>query len=233
MTVTKGNLLEIKRNKTALLSEGDLDHVDHVKDNVFDLVLLCPFISDDDVDFYSYKLPTMLLLAVNSFFLFWIMGVSVWRGIGWSSQLHYSQIVLSKLHSQTAMDHDRRHLKAAKALVIVIPLFGFTNILTIMGPSDVGLYFCKMYLVANLSSSVSHRSISSLNATLSARPTTRLLSPSSSPSGRPSSPPRGRWSRCPTATATLRSAAPCRPGTVLPHAFLTQKIICCPSPTSL
>ena len=47
--------------------------------------------------------------------------------------------MLSKLHSQTAMDHDRRHLKAAKALVIVIPLFGFTNILTIMGPSDVGL----------------------------------------------------------------------------------------------
>ena len=81
MTVTKGNLLEIKRNKTALLSDGDLDHVDHVKDNVFDLVLLCPFISDDDVDFYSYKLPTMLLLAVNSFFLFWIMGVSMRGGM--------------------------------------------------------------------------------------------------------------------------------------------------------
>ena len=41
------------------------------------------------------------------------------------------------------MDHDRRHLKAAKALVIVIPLFGFTNILTIMGPSDVGLKLFK------------------------------------------------------------------------------------------
>ena len=75
MTVTKGNLLEIKRNKTLLLGDGELDHVETVKDNVFDLVLLCPFISDDDVDFYSYKLPTMLLLAVNSFFLFWIMGV--------------------------------------------------------------------------------------------------------------------------------------------------------------
>ena len=64
-------------------------------------------------------------------------------------------MVLSKLHSQTAMDHDRRHLKAAKALVIVIPLFGFTNILTIMGPSDVGLNTA-------LSSSVSHPSILSL-----------------------------------------------------------------------
>ena len=49
--------------------------------------------------------------------------------------------MLSKLHSQTAMDHDRRHLKAAKALVIVIPLFGFTNILTIMGPSVIKCIF--------------------------------------------------------------------------------------------
>jgi len=47
----------------------------------------------------------------------------------------FLQIVLSKLHSQTAMDHDRRHLKAAKALVIIIPLFGFTYLLTIIGPS--------------------------------------------------------------------------------------------------
>ena len=36
------------------------------------------------------------------------------------------------------MDHDRRHLKAAKALVIVIPLFGFTYILTFIGPDEVG-----------------------------------------------------------------------------------------------
>ena len=33
------------------------------------------------------------------------------------------------------MDHDRRHYKAAKALVVVIPLFGFTYLLTLMGPS--------------------------------------------------------------------------------------------------
>ena len=83
-------------------------------------------------------------------------------------KLPSSQIVLSKLHSQTAMDHDRRHLKAAKALVIVIPLFGFTNILTIMGPSDVGLKLFqrdRMYLVTALSSSVSHPSILSLMPT--------------------------------------------------------------------
>ena len=76
MTVTRWNLLEIKENKTALI--GDTEDIEHVdgKDKVFDLVFLCPFISDDDVDFYSYVLPTIILLAFNSFFLFWIMGVS-------------------------------------------------------------------------------------------------------------------------------------------------------------
>ena len=48
-----------------------------LKDKVFDLVLLCPFISSDDVDLYGYMAPTIVLLAFNSFFLFWIMGVSV------------------------------------------------------------------------------------------------------------------------------------------------------------
>ena len=33
------------------------------------------------------------------------------------------------------MDHDRRHFKAAKALVIVIPLLGFTYLLTFIGPN--------------------------------------------------------------------------------------------------
>ena len=42
---------------------------------------------------------------------------------------------MSKLRSRTALDHDRRHYKAAKALVIVIPLLGFTYLLTLLGPS--------------------------------------------------------------------------------------------------
>ena len=45
------------------------------------------------------------------------------------------QIVMAKLRARTAMDHDRRHYKAAKALVIVIPLLGFTYLLTFIGPS--------------------------------------------------------------------------------------------------
>ena len=51
--------------------------------------------------------------------------------------------MLAKLRSQTAMDHDRRHLKAAKALVIVIPLFGFTYILTFIGPDEVSVNISK------------------------------------------------------------------------------------------
>ena len=32
--------------------------------------------SEDDIDFYAYKLPIMALLAANTFFLVWIMVVS-------------------------------------------------------------------------------------------------------------------------------------------------------------
>jgi len=87
--------------------------------NIQRLLSYCPIYKEDNIDLYSYDLLVLGLLIVNSFFLFWIMG-----------------IVLSKLRSQTAMDHDRRHLKAAKALVIVIPLFGFTYILTFIGPDE-------------------------------------------------------------------------------------------------
>ena len=147
LTVTKTNLMELKENKTAALL-GEEDSLE-LKDKVFDLVLLCPFISSDDVDLYGYMAPTLVLLAFNSFFLFWIMGVGLpvlsfppnFSSILYKLSLVlcaiFLQIVLSKLHSQTAMDHDRRHLKAAKALVIIIPLFGFTYLLTIIGPSKV------------------------------------------------------------------------------------------------
>ena len=43
--------------------------------------------------------------------------------------------MVSKLKSKTALDHDRRHFKAAKALVIVIPLLGVTYLLTFIGPN--------------------------------------------------------------------------------------------------
>ena len=57
------------------------------------------------------------------------------KSVSWNLQNFLFQIVVSKLKSRTAMDHDRRHFKAAKALVIVIPLLGFTYLLTFIGPS--------------------------------------------------------------------------------------------------
>merc|ERR1719495_2587164 len=78
-------------------SEEDFD--DQVEiDQELDDELSCPFFElDQETDFFFYKLPIIVLLGINSIFLIWIM-----------------VIVLSKLNSRIAMDHDRRHLKAAK-----------------------------------------------------------------------------------------------------------------------
>ena len=105
------------------------------------------------------------------------------------------QIVLSKLRSQTAMDHDRKHLKAAKALVIVIPLFGFTYILTFIGPDEASLYFYNIFLC-----SLSRESFPWA---------TQFSSPSEQYSSL-----RQDWSSlCRIATVTVRSAELSPPGT--------------------
>ena len=78
----------------------------------------CPLLNDSVIDTYYYMLPVFILMVINTFFLFWIMF-----------------IVIVKLRSRSAMDHDKRHWKAAKALVVIIPLLGFTYILTLVGPS--------------------------------------------------------------------------------------------------
>ena len=44
-------------------------------------VMSCPFMSDHEIDFYAYKLPIMVLLAANTFFLLWIMVVSGYNTI--------------------------------------------------------------------------------------------------------------------------------------------------------
>ena len=99
-------------------------------------VLACPFLEESSTDFYAYKMPVFILLIANSFFLVWIMVVSwdIIRHLFLLYDIEF-QIVVSKLRARTAMDHDRRHYKAAKALVVVIPLFGFTYLLTLMGPN--------------------------------------------------------------------------------------------------
>ncbi|XP_023329104.1 diuretic hormone receptor isoform X2 [Eurytemora carolleeae] len=77
----------------------------------------CPFYREHPVDFLAYSVPVFTLLICNTFFLVWIM-----------------VIVVSKLRAQTVMEYDRKHWKAAKALIVVIPLLGVTYLLTLMGP---------------------------------------------------------------------------------------------------
>ena len=65
-------------------------------------------------------------------------------------------MVVSKLRAHTALDYDRRHYKAAKALVVIIPLLGFTYLLTLVGPSEeespVGFLVFNTFRAALLSS---------------------------------------------------------------------------------
>ena len=58
-------------------------------------VLSCPFMSDHDIDFYAYKLPIMVLLAANTFFLVWIMVVSGYNTM--TLCLDHEAITLKKL----------------------------------------------------------------------------------------------------------------------------------------
>ena len=129
--------LALKISANEQKSLGDDDGYDGI--NIQRILSYCPIYREDNIDLYSYDLLVLCLLIVNSFFLFWIMGVSstFYNFELLEVTLFNYQIVLSKLRSQTAMDHDRKHLKAAKALVIVIPLFGFTYILTFIGPDEV------------------------------------------------------------------------------------------------
>ena len=44
-------------------------------------------------------------------------------------------MVFSKLYKQTSVDLDRRHFRALKAMFVIMPVLGFTYVLTIVGPS--------------------------------------------------------------------------------------------------
>ena len=69
--------------------------------------LNCPFITDDKTDVLLYQLPIFCLLLLNTLFLVRIMAT-----------------VLRKLQTESAGDVERRHYKAAKALVVALPLLG-------------------------------------------------------------------------------------------------------------
>ena len=100
---------------------------------VMERVLSCPYVEEHTVDFFVYKVPVMILLIGNTLFLIWIMLVI--SLIIFTQYLLNLQIVVSKLHFQTSVGFDRRHFRAAKALMVVTPVLGFTYILTLTGPT--------------------------------------------------------------------------------------------------
>jgi len=87
--------------------------------NTEDVIENCPFFETNGVDFYVCEIPILLILICNTFFLIWIM-----------------VIVVAKLCEKTAMDHDKKHWKAAKALVIVMPILGCGYLVTMVGPDQ-------------------------------------------------------------------------------------------------
>lgn len=88
-------------------------------DNPDDLLSNCPFFQQSKIDVYIFEIPLFAILLFNTFFLIWIM-----------------VIVVSKLREKTVMDHDRKHWKAAKALIIVMPILGIGYLITMVGPDE-------------------------------------------------------------------------------------------------
>ena len=121
----------------------------------------CIFLHETPVDIYAYKIPVFLLLFINSIIMIWIMLVNrdskdifiqlffnheyLNRGFNlyftFSSKHFYIilfeifQLVFSKLYKQTSVELDRRHFRALKAMFVIMPVLGFTYVLTIVGPS--------------------------------------------------------------------------------------------------
>jgi corticotropin releasing hormone receptor 1 len=80
----------------------------------------CAFSASANLE-WVYIGPVLLLLATNTFFLISIFAV-----------------VVTKLRStgERGEPADHQNWKAAKALLVIIPLLGITYIITILGPPD-------------------------------------------------------------------------------------------------
>jgi len=96
----------------------------------------CPFLFMREetsllyVDLYGYKVPVFFLLAANVFFLVWIM------------------VVAARLR---AGQEERRHWRAARALLVVLPLLGTTYLLTLYlpAPAHPALQLLRAALLAS------------------------------------------------------------------------------------
>jgi len=75
----------------------------------------CFLMDYESCDLWVMEMPMLIILAFNTFFLIWIIS-----------------IVILKLKQRTSVDDDRRHWKATKALIFVMPLLGFGSVLTLV-----------------------------------------------------------------------------------------------------
>merc|ERR1719483_243131 len=96
-----------------------------VRQQVNTSVLGCPFMTetkaeDQSLELLAYTVPVCAILVCNTVFLVWIMGVVI------------SKLRPSDPHHQT----QNVNLRAAKALIIIVPLLGITYLVTIVGPSE-------------------------------------------------------------------------------------------------
>merc|ERR1719206_837588 len=79
-----------------------------------------PTTGDQTLELLAYTVPVCAILVCNTVFLVWIMGV-----------------VISKLRPSDPYHQTQNvNLRAAKALIIIVPLLGITYLVTIVGPSE-------------------------------------------------------------------------------------------------
>ena len=101
--------------------------------------LNCPFIHSEAAnpyELYTYVVPVLLLLMSNFVFSIWIMAVST-KQMDFLYVPFFDQVVISKLRSNDVhYTVQNINLRAAKALIIIVPLLGITYIITIVGPSN-------------------------------------------------------------------------------------------------
>lgn len=90
-------------------------------------MLQCPWFDQHAID-WIYQTPTLAVLLLNLGFLVCIMWV-----------------LITKLRSTNSAEKQQYH-KAAKALLVLMPLLGITHVITIYGPvgdkSTVNLFEC-------------------------------------------------------------------------------------------
>ena len=77
--------LKLSVSHSASLADDGSDGI-----NIQRLLSYCPIYKEDNIDLYSYDLLVLCLLIVNSFFLFWIMGVSLKKNYSSLAKLYLS-----------------------------------------------------------------------------------------------------------------------------------------------